>query len=150
MGRPMQQKKRGSMFFDNMVRDFGEDFMSKVRPNDIMKKSHFLFKDIAHGNLNVEKHGRYFLDGNFTTILKNASWQKRFYYMTHCNGLELIKLNLPANAADPLFQDIERADRESLQAYSIIDDGLNAIMATGDISILTIMMNNIKPFRYAV
>ena len=70
MGRPMQQKKRGSMFFDNMVRDFGEDFMTKVRPNDIMKKSHFLFKDIAHGNLNVEKHGRYFLDGNFTTILR--------------------------------------------------------------------------------
>lgn len=150
MGRPMQQKKRGSMFFDNMVRDFGEDFMNKVRPNDIMRKSHLLFKDIAHGNLNAEKHGRYFLDGNFITILKNASWQKRFYYITHCNGLEFVKLNLPSNASDPLFHEIERTDRESLQAYTIIDEGLNTIMNTGDLSMLTVMMNQIKPFRYSV
>ena len=146
-------KKKGSMFFESMIHDFGSDFMVRARPNDIFKKAHLMFKDIARGNIELEKYGQYFLDGNLLTIFINASYEKRFYYITHVNGMNLIRQfpqMCPNIAGSDMMENFYRADNEALSAYSILNDGFKQILATGDLNILPVMMNQIKPFRYAI
>jgi len=144
-----KKQQRGAMFFDQFVRDYGEDFISKVPPLTIAKKSHMFFRDIAMGNIDLKKYGKYF-SPQFVDLMEKEAFKKRFYYGTHVNGLSLTLQYLPQNAQHPLFNVIEKEDRYSLAAYDIIDEGLRYILNSGDLNHILTMVNNIKPYKYSL
>lgn len=145
--RPQQ---RGSMFFENMIKEFGEDFINKAQPLQMTRKSHLLFKDFAMGNINIEKHGKYFQSPQFVSLMQREALKKRFYYGTHVNGLRMVAQYTPDNASSPLFSSIMNDDLFAFNGYEIIDEGLKHMLATQDVSIIPVMANKLAPFRYKI
>ena len=145
-----RKPQRGSQFFEGFIRDFGEDFLNKVQPLMIRKKAHLLFRDIAHGNIDITKYGKYFMHEPFVEIMVNESWCKRYAAGNHVNGLNLIRQMSPSDAAHPQFDLLFKSDMDTFNAYVILNDGLAALANSKDVNYIGVIANNIRPFKYAL
>jgi len=65
MGKPMS-------YFDNMIKNYGENWLVAMSPESIQKYSNRIVKDMVKGTIDYEKYGRYFLDGKFIDNLMVA------------------------------------------------------------------------------
>lgn len=146
----MSNKKRGSAFFENFIREYGEDFLNKVPPLTLTKKMHMLFKDMAYGNIDLEKHGKYFANPDFVQLICQEASKKRFYHGTHVNGNRMLQIYKPETEQYPMFPIMCKEDMQSFEAYCIISEQMNNLLNTGNVEYLTVLANNIRPFKYAV
>jgi len=53
-----KSQQKGSMYFDKLIQQFGD--INRVPAKVLKSKIPLLIKDFAHGNLRLEKHGKYF------------------------------------------------------------------------------------------
>ena len=145
---------RGSQFFEQMIREFGNDFLNRATPLNLVKKSNLLFRDFAHGNIDMDKYGQYFTNPQFIELMYRTSFEKMMYYCIHLNGYNSIKLSQNPQIRNlstyQSFSRFEKEDSESYQAYQIISNGFSVVLSTGDISNFVTMVNSLRPFKYSL
>jgi hypothetical protein len=52
-------------YIDSMIKQYGDQWIVALNPEDIQRSCKRLVKDMVRGNINYEKHGDYFLDAKF-------------------------------------------------------------------------------------
>lgn len=57
--------KQGRSYIDNMVRNFGDNWIVSVNPENIQRSVKRIVKDMVKNTIDYEKHGKYFLDSKF-------------------------------------------------------------------------------------
>lgn len=140
-----KNKKKESKFFEIYINRFGENFMNAISsyPNVVrlkmdMKKN--LVRDIAYGNIDIIKYGRYFTP-QFNLFLIEAvteEYRKRRLFFKVFS--EYCFMNPLDNEAKSYFKEIN----EGFRIYRIIYDNIYKLNLTGDLNYITIIPNNIK------
>lgn len=143
--RKQKTKKKESKFFDNYIGRYGENFMNCIvsYPNILrlkmdMRKS--LVKDIAYGNVDVIKYGKYFTSQFNWWLLEAVTEEykrKKMFYKVFSGYCFTFKADESAKA---YFKEIN----ESYQAYRVIYDNIYKLNATGDLNYIKIIPNHIK------
>lgn len=142
----MKMQHKGSSFFDPLIRNFGESFFTRENPLTIRKKMHLLFKDIAFGNID-EKYYKYFTNQEFLNIVYSEAVNKQYiYWLRQVSEIEYMKL-YPGSVNDQM-KTIVNSEIETYSAYSILVNGIRAIITTGDPRYLTSITVNIKPYKF--
>ena len=52
-------------YIQNMEKQFGENWIASLRPEDIQRSGKRIFKEMVRGNIDYQQHGKYFLDSKF-------------------------------------------------------------------------------------
>lgn len=52
-------------YIQNMEKQFGENWIVSLRPEDIQRSGKRIFKEMVRGNIDYQQHGKYFLDSKF-------------------------------------------------------------------------------------
>lgn len=73
--------KKGSKFFDDFIRNSGENFLESELESSLMKKMPTLCRDIAFGNVDLEKYGKYFTPRLVNILYKHVYMEyfKRYH-----------------------------------------------------------------------
>lgn len=52
-------------YITNMIKQFGDNWIVALKPDDIQRSAKRIFKEMVKGNFDYEQVGKYFLDGKF-------------------------------------------------------------------------------------
>lgn len=120
------KNKKRENYFDQKIKQMGEDFMIKMSTQDLKKDANRILKDIAYANIDFSeiKYLRYFADPNFVQLLIQVSYENWNYNNVTCIGLEnYFKSGMPQN--EMRIYDIHNAARS---AYAVLYNGLNSLI----------------------
>lgn len=137
--------KKGSAYFDGFIRMKGSDFLAMERPENLIRKVPMLVKDIAYGNIELPKYGRYFTP-NFVYMVSQEV--DRIYYtkLAHYRAMEVYSPKFPTNE---FLKRVLREDGEETAAWSIVHEGFkNILLSNGNLSYLNIMATQLKQYRF--
>lgn len=125
--KPNNNNKRRENYFDQKIKQFGDDFMAKMNPTDLKKDANRILKDIAYGNINYGdmKYTRYFADPNFIQILLQVSYENWNYNNVTAIGLEMYFKENQVDDSIIQIYDIHDAARN---AYYYLYNALNNVM----------------------
>lgn len=141
--RPKKQQK-ASKFFEGYIQRYGENFLQYItEPAAIARLKrdmHRLIKDIAYGNVNINKYGRYFTPQfNFWLIeVVDEEYVRKF---TILSALNLYCTTYPG---DENSLRVRAEANESYHAYRIIYERIYALNKTGDLNNITVLPNALK------
>jgi hypothetical protein len=139
-------KQHGSAYFDSFIRSKGPRFLLEERPENLMRKIPVLIKDIAYGNIAIEKYGQYF-DEHFTKaiimpVLGKLCVEKQIHYLAMKDYIE----KYPKD--DTAFKLLEE-DGDLASAYALAYQGFyNICVYNGDLRYIPIMSNQLKRYRF--
>jgi hypothetical protein len=141
--RPKKQQK-GSKFFDNYIDRYGDNFLQYVaEPAAIAKLKRDmprLIKDIAYGNVNINKYGKYFTP-QFNLWLIEVVDEEYIKRSTILTALNLYCATYPSDS-DAIR--VRAEANESYHAYRIIYERIYALNQTGDLNNITVLPNALK------
>lgn len=64
-------------WIDDQINRFGEDFIIRMNPETIQRQAkQRLFRDMVRGNIDYDKHGKYFADSKFLENLIIAAFNE--------------------------------------------------------------------------
>jgi hypothetical protein len=142
----MRQQHKGSSFFDPLIRNYGEGFFTRENPLVIRRKMHLLFRDIAFGNID-EKYYKYFVNQEFLNVAYSEAVNKQYmFWFRQAGEIEFMK-NYPSCLND-LMKNISNNDIETYNAYTILVNGFQSIMQSGDPRFIDRIVVEIKPYKY--
>ena len=123
------KNKKKENYFDQKIKQLGEDFMVKINPQDLKKDANRILKDIAYANIDFAnpRYLRYFADPNFVQLLLRVSYENWHYNNVTCIGLEYYLQSNNANMDSNIMQIYEIHDL-ARKAYAELYNGLNALM----------------------
>lgn len=88
--------KQRQSYFDQAVRDLGENFLSFKDVTTIQRDAKKrIFKDMAFGNINYEKYGIYFMDPRFIDNLIIAAEDEMTNHMYKAQSLYMFDMANP-------------------------------------------------------
>lgn len=137
-------------FFDKNIEMFGERFLDRITSRDIQRGAVSIFRDIAYGNLEVEKYINYFSDARLTENLLVVATQNLMIHSVHAQAINI------AYNVDPNFRisaevnSIYVNDKKSLDAYATIKCALENFKVSGNAGYLTALRNTLGNFRYNI
>ena len=71
MAKPRQN------YFDQKIRQYGEDFLMSLTPNTIQNDAkRRIFKEMIQGHIDYSTYGKYFIDTKFFENLLVAAWNE--------------------------------------------------------------------------
>ena len=82
-------------FFDNMVRNYGENWLVAMTPENIQKNAKRIVRDMVRGIVDFEKYGQCFLDGKFIDNLMVAVNNDYEISSLHYNALLFYQQTFP-------------------------------------------------------
>ena len=82
-------------YIDNMVKQYGEDWVSLMKPEDIQRSTKRLVRDMVKGNVDYEKHGKYFFDPKFLENVLISVTNELEISSLHYNALVFYKSYYP-------------------------------------------------------
>lgn len=145
--KPQKQKRQN--YFNLQFQQLGEGWTGKITTLDVRKSALRLFKDIASGNIDMDKDVQFFNEPSFTYNLKLAADDNAYYNYSVFNGLNMLP------AIDAQQQKYVEEHMMRYNAYSIISQYLNTIligvqmnggMYTKDV--LTDLIIKLQPYKY--
>ena len=139
-----KNSNRRSNYFQQNVQKFGENFISRKNPAELELDAIRIFRDIARGNIDVQKDGPYFLDTQFLESCLTAANLKLNLHTTNYNGVLMLVNN---NLGSSMTMSILEYNKRCMEAYTIIYNHLMNIKATKDINYLTTMVGNLRNYR---
>ena len=145
--KPIQQKKKpkGNTFFDEMAK-IGPDWATKVRPSDIVRRADMMFRDFSRGNVDINKHGVYFLNPAFNGLFITEAWARWYHHAMNKMGLEMI-MQRPEMIEHPqMFKNVYETESKQSSMYWIIYTNLSSLMNTGNLGYLNQLMQDVRPF----
>ena len=82
------EKKMRSSYFTQQYDAYGENFSNFKTPQDIRRESYKIFKALADGAIDLEKHSKCFADPIFINALKDIAYEKMVHHYCTQIGLE--------------------------------------------------------------
>lgn len=117
-------------YITNMVKQYGENWIVALKPEDIQKSGKRIFKEMVKGNFNYEEVGNYFLDAKFLDNLIIACSNELQVNTLYFTALQFYMQYYP-NIQDG------QAELSHLQSlcyiYSVILNKLNSVKQTHNI-----------------
>lgn len=99
MGMQKKNQTKRFSYFDQKIKQKGENFMATMNPYDISRDSRMIFKDIAYGNIDYSQHVGYFTDLNFVYALETTAYENYLYHIHTYKGLCIEYNNITSNPA---------------------------------------------------
>lgn len=141
-------RKRNSYFSTN-IQQKGENFLEQKNAQQLQNDAIRIFRDLARGNVDLEKYGEYFLDPMMIDACIIAATNKVMYHTISYNGVNYMinYLNSMMQAVDPNIIMVSEDHRKSMEVYTIILQNMQCIAQTKDLNYLPALINNISRFR---
>lgn len=120
-------------YITNMIRQYGENWIVALRPDDIQRSGKRIFKEMVRGQFDYETVGQYFLDLKFLDNLINAASYELEVNSLYLNAVSFYGQYYPAT------QDISfhiNHLQVLCKIYAIILQRLNLVKETGNIGYL--------------
>lgn len=128
-----KKKKQQPSYFDQLISQYGSDFLRRINPLFIKKNSLRFFKDLATGNIDIQKHSAYFCEPAFTYNLCVAAQENEMYNYWCYTGL----INNPYAMQDATAQKIIKELQANYIAFHTLSNAFNNIL-------IAIQYNNIQ------
>lgn len=138
------QRKAKSNYFQQNIQKFGENFIGQKNAGELEMDAIRVFRDIARGNIDVERDGKYFLNPQFLECCITSASLKLSLYTTQYNGVLMLVNN---GTTDQTTISILEYNKRCMEAYTFIYNHLNNIKVTGDPNYLITMSNNLRNYR---
>ena len=84
-----------SNFITNMMKQFGENWIVALKPEDIQRSGKRIFKEMVRGNYDYQKIGNYFLDGKFLDNLIIAASNELEINTLYLNAVSFYRDSFP-------------------------------------------------------
>lgn len=82
-------------YFDQQLKNYGENWIVALTPEDIQRSAKRIVKDMVRGNIDYEKHGKYFLDTKFLDNIMIAINNEYEVSSLHYNALVFYQQYFP-------------------------------------------------------
>lgn len=137
-------------YFSQHIRERGENFISFKNSRDLQNDALKIFRELARGQIDINKYGNYFLDPQFLNSCLQAAWNKYSYHSISQTGVDLYisqlmgKGMMPDNTVISVKEDHKR----KAEAYTLIYNSLYSLGHTGDTSVLFVLVNQLQNYKY--
>lgn len=105
-----------------------------------------IIRNIAHGTYNIYADGHVFRNPEFVKAVMVEVDKRLMEHAIHVRAIEYAY----ANSQDGNVMDILHRDRKSYEAYVIIRQTLESILATGDTGFLYVLSNKLPQYKYNI
>ena len=146
-------KKKVSMYFESMERKYGKDWLVKVSPVEIIKRSDMFFKDLAYGAIDKTIYGYVFDNHMFMTTMINESYNKYEIEFMECHAFETYALYYPTRTQESLFNHLFMMHNNNRDAYAYINIKLQEMMqviGSEKLIRLDLIANHLKALRHTL
>jgi hypothetical protein len=122
--------KGGRSYIDNMVRQFGENWLIAVNPDNIQRSIKRIVKDMVNNGIDYGKYGQYFLDSKFLENLIIACTNEFEEASLHYNALVFYQQYFPQI---PNIGQLISHDQSLIFIYSTVVEKLKLVKMTNNI-----------------
>lgn len=122
MGKKSNNQKKGANYFNLQFQQLGDGWTGRITTLDVRKSAIRLFKDIANGNIDLEKDIQYFNEPSFTWNLKLAADDNAYANYSEWLGMSYIPNK------DPVQEKICDEHYVRSQVYSVISQTMNNVL----------------------
>lgn len=120
-------------YIDNMVKQYGDNWIVALKPEDIQKATKRIVKDMVRGNINYEKNGKYFYDPKFLENIIIAIDNELEICSLHYNALVFYQSYFPQI---PFITMHINNDAAICLVYNTIYNKLLAFKQSGDLGVM--------------
>lgn len=147
------EKKMKKSYFTQQYEAFGENFSNFKTAQDIKKESIRIFRSLADGAIDLEKHTKCFQDPIFVSVLKDVAHEKVLYHYTTQIGLEQIinsRISSGLFVEGFIYENYSQHQR-SAECYTLLYQAFSNIQITHDyITALNILMPLLNKYRFSL
>ena len=144
------EKKMKDSYFTQQYNAFGENFSNFKNAQEIKRESFKIFKSLADGAIDLDKHIKCFYDPVFVGVLRDVSYEKMMYHYTTQMGLEqIINNNINNNLyVEGFIYTNYGQHQRSAECYTLLYQTFLNIQVTSDpisaLSTLIPLLNSYK------
>lgn len=143
----MAKNNNNNNYFTQNIQKFGKDFLLYKNAKELEQESNKIFRELARGRVDLEKHGHYFLNQQFLESCIVNAYNKYTYHNISFTGINYFVINQPGAGQDMNIITVLEQHRRSAEAYCIILQTLNTIKSTYDYSYLYGLYDKLKNYR---
>ena len=120
-------------FITNMKKQFGDNWIVSLSPEDIQRSAKRIFKEMVKGQFDYEQLGIYFLDGKFLDNLIVAASNELEINTLYYNALSFYMQSFPQTPnISPAIVHVQKL----AYIYNVIHQNLSAVKHSGNIGYL--------------
>lgn len=132
-------------FFTKAIQRYGEDFINKIHSMEMKNATSQIFRELAKGRIDIQKHGHYFLDTQFLEICLSEAIEKLNYHAINYQATNWYINNFRVNSK--VYLDVLEQNRKYCNAYNLIVTHFTNLKMTGDIGHIFALANLLRNFR---
>lgn len=147
------ENRMKNSYFTKQYNAYGENFTNFKTSRDLEYESGKIFRDLAGGLIDLEKHGKAFEDPEFVGVLVNIAYKKLIYHDATRIGLETYICSAQANniQLDNYMYQVYSDHKRSTEAYNMLYTALLNIQLNHDyMAILPTLMPMLNGYRDAL
>lgn len=142
--------KQQNNYFTQGIRERGEDFIQYKSPRDLQNDALRIFREIARGQIDLERHGNYFLAPQFLESCLQAAWNKYSFHSISATGVDMLITNYMNSGMmpDDNVIGVKEQHKRTAEAYCIIYQTLCTLRTSGDLSNLFVLVSKLQNYKY--
>lgn len=142
----VKNMRKESRFFSEFINRSGEDFIVRENPINLYNKIPMLFKDIAFGNVDLDKYTKYFCPKLIEIMYQRAIeiGQEKYVLM------KALELYLNQNPQDNVAGVLYMKAKKQVYAYNVLATGIQNIRMTSNLSYINTMASSLRDVRFDV
>ena len=143
-------KMMRNSYFTQQYEAYGENFTNFKSAQDIRRESFKIFKSLAENAIDLEKHGKCFLDPVFVGALRDIAYEKMIYHNATAIGLQtFINMQTAQNMfVEGFIYDAYSSHIRSMECYTLIYNAMYNIQLTHQYdTILSVLMPQLSAYR---
>ena len=154
MAKPMNNKKGNnkgqSNYFTQNIRERGEDFIQFKNSRDLKNDALKIFRELARGQVDIAKHGKYFLNPQFLTSCAQAAQEKYMYHDISRAGVDMYINQVMNNGImpDSVVIGVKEDHKRKAEAYGLIYESLCRLSYSYDLNDLYVLVNKLQNYKY--
>lgn len=147
------EKKMRNSWFTQQYDAYGENFSNFKNSQDIRRESFRIFKSLADGAIDLDKHIKCFDDPIFVDVLKTVAYENMQYHYVTQMGLDQYINNAAVNNiyVDGMIYENYSKHQRSAEAYCLLFQAFSNIQVTHDtVTVLSILMPLLNKYRFSL
>ncbi len=153
MAKPNNKKgnnKNQNNYFTQNIRERGEDFIYYKNSRDLQNDALKIFRELARGQIDISKYGKYFLDPQFLASCVQAAQNKYSYHAISQTGVDMYisQIMNTGSMPDSITIGVKEDHKRKAEAYGLIYESLCNISYTYDINNLYVLVSKLQNYKY--